>query len=87
MDTRATHGSPQFVCVTSGEESDVDEDVYDIEVEENHKFFANGMLAHNCVAGADMHIISRHQTEPDWHKWGPNDTNKELIQGRTQGLD
>lgn len=39
-----------------------------------------------CVAGADMHIISKHQTEPDWSKWGPNDTNKELIQAELKDL-
>jgi ribonucleoside-triphosphate reductase len=27
---------------------DVKHDVYDIEVEDNHNFFANGILAHNC---------------------------------------
>lgn len=39
-----------------------------------------------CVAGADMHVISSHQTEPDWNKWAPNDTNKELIQAELKEL-
>ena len=30
---------------------DVKHDVYDIEVEDNHNFFANGVLAHNCEIG------------------------------------
>lgn len=30
---------------------DVKHDVYDIEVEGNHNFFANGILAHNCEIG------------------------------------
>jgi len=39
-----------------------------------------------CVAGTDMHVIASHQTEPDWNKWGPNDTNKELIQDELKEL-
>jgi intein/homing endonuclease len=30
------------------DESGVREDVYDISVEDNHNFFANGVLVHNC---------------------------------------
>lgn len=39
-----------------------------------------------CVAGADMQIISDHQTEPDWNLWGPNDTNEALIQSELKAL-
>lgn len=39
-----------------------------------------------CVAGADMHIISSHQTEPEWNNWAPNDTNKELIQSELKEM-
>lgn len=86
MDSRTADGGPRFVSVTSVEEFDLEEDVYDIEVEEIHNFFANGMLAHNCVAGADMHIISKHQTEPEWSKWEPSDLNKEPIQAELKEL-
>lgn len=39
-----------------------------------------------CVAGSDMHIISKYQTESDWSKWGPNDLNKEQIQGELKEM-
>lgn len=32
-------------------EDDGTQDVYDIEVEDNHNFFANGLLVHNCEIG------------------------------------
>jgi hypothetical protein len=56
------------------------EDVYDIEVEETHNFYANGILAHNCVAGRLASIIFDHQVNPDWDSWGPNQDNFEAIQ-------
>jgi len=40
-----------FVEVVEIEELDYVEDVYDITVEDNHNFFANGMLVHNCLGG------------------------------------
>jgi len=40
-----------FVEVVEVEELDYVEDVYDITVEDNHNFFANGMLVHNCLGG------------------------------------
>lgn len=39
-----------------------------------------------CVAGADMHIIASHQTEPDYNKWGPNNVNFELIQSELKDM-
>jgi intein/homing endonuclease len=75
-----------FTKVISVEEVKETEDVYDIEVEETHCFFANGMLAHNCVAGADMHIIASHQTNGDYSTWGPNDVNFELIQSELKDM-
>lgn len=40
-----------FVEVVEVEELDYTEDVYDITVEDNHNFFANGLLVHNCLGG------------------------------------
>lgn len=40
-----------FVEIASIEELDYTEDVYDITVEDNHNFYANGLLVHNCVGG------------------------------------
>lgn len=40
-----------FVEVLSVEELDYVEDVYDITVEDNHNFYANGLLVHNCIGG------------------------------------
>ena len=41
-----------FVEIASIEELDYTEDVYDITVEDNHNFYANGLLVHNCIGGA-----------------------------------
>lgn len=41
-----------FIEVTEIEELDYVEDVYDITVDDNHNFFANGLLVHNCLGGA-----------------------------------
>jgi DNA polymerase-3 subunit alpha len=40
-----------FVEVVSVEELDYTEDVYDITVADNHNFYANGLLVHNCIGG------------------------------------
>jgi len=40
-----------FIEVVSVEEVEETEDTYDITVEENHNFFANGILVHNCLGG------------------------------------
>jgi len=50
----------KFVEVASIEELDYTEDVYDITVDDNHNFFANGLLVHNCVAGAPSYEIFKH---------------------------
>ena len=46
-----------FVEIESIEFLDETEDVFDIEVEDNHNFFANGILAHNCIGGPLAHDI------------------------------
>lgn len=40
-----------FIEVAEIEEVEEAEDTYDITVEDNHNFFANGMLVHNCLGG------------------------------------
>ena len=35
--------------VVSISEADVEDEVYDITVEDAHEFFANGILVHNCI--------------------------------------
>jgi len=40
-----------FIEVVEIEELDYVEDVYDITVDDNHNFFANGLLVHNCLGG------------------------------------
>jgi DNA polymerase III alpha subunit len=41
----------EFIEVLDVEEIHETEDTYDITVENNHNFFANGMLVHNCLGG------------------------------------
>jgi len=45
------NSSCKFVGISSIEACDETEDVYDIEVEETHNFFADNILVHNCVGG------------------------------------
>ena len=40
-----------FIEIEEIEESEECEDTYDITVEDNHNFFANGILVHNCLGG------------------------------------
>ena len=46
-----------FIEVDSIEEIEQVEDVYDIEVKDNHNFFANGLLVHNCQHLTNYHLI------------------------------
>lgn len=49
----------KFVDVIEVEELDYTEDVYDITVEDNHNFFANGVVVHNCLGGIYSGTILR----------------------------
>jgi DNA polymerase-3 subunit alpha len=49
-----------FVSITSIEILDHTEDVYDITVEDNHNFYANGLLVHNCLGGPLSYEVFRH---------------------------
>ena len=55
-DNMETH---KFVDVVEVEELDYTEDVYDITVEDNHNFFANGVVVHNCLGGIYSGTILR----------------------------
>lgn len=56
------HNSPQDqrpkldpeTKITLQEQLSAEIDVYDIEVEDNHNFFANGLLVHNCLLSDDL---------------------------------
>lgn len=47
----------EFIEVEEIEEVEEVEDVFDIEVEDNHNFFANGLLVHNCQHLVNQHLI------------------------------
>jgi DNA polymerase III alpha subunit len=70
----------EFIEVLEVVENLEPEDVYDIEVDEFHTFFANGLLAHNCIAGYPAKIVFDNQKEADHKLWMPNDDNTEEIQ-------
>lgn len=54
-----------FVEIESIEEVDDTSDVYDIEVESDHNFFANGILVHNCLAGAGSWCVLQNWEKGD----------------------
>jgi DNA polymerase III subunit alpha len=45
------------------------EDVYDLEIEDNHNFFANGILVHNCVRGLMKKLGKLDKDPEDVKKW------------------
>ena len=49
----------KYIEVESIEEIDETSDVYDITVEDNHNFFANNILVHNCLGGIYSNRILR----------------------------
>lgn len=51
----------KLIEIESIEEIEEISDVYDIEVENIHTFFANGMLVHNCLGGIFSYIVLRDQ--------------------------
>lgn len=53
----------QFVEIDEIIELDEFEDVYDITVEDNHNFFANGILVHNCLGGLFSMKLWQHRDE------------------------
>lgn len=60
--------STEFVAIEEIEEIEEISDVYDITVEENHNFFANGMLVHNCIGGFPSWSIFRELQNLDFDK-------------------
>lgn len=60
---------PRFVRVLSVEKAG-EEKVYDITVEGNHNFLANGLLVHNCIGGTWSEVSRRYVSdEPSF--WFP----------------
>lgn len=51
----------KFIEIESIEEIEETSDVYDIEVEKTHNFYANGLLVHNCVAGLPSYLSIQNQ--------------------------
>lgn len=49
----------KLIDVLEVEDLDYTEDVYDITVEDNHNFFANGVVVHNCLGGIYSGTILR----------------------------
>lgn len=49
------HGESILVTVLSVDALDGLHDVYDIEVEQRHRFYANGLLSHNCIGSYHPH--------------------------------
>lgn len=49
------HGESILATVLSVDALDGLHDVYDIEVEQRHRFYANGLLSHNCIGSYHPH--------------------------------
>lgn len=64
----------EFVDVVEVEELDYVEDVYDITVEDNHNFFANGLLVHNCLGGPLSWEVFKHVQQVEF-----DDLNASLL--------
>lgn len=53
-----------FCEIETIEEVSETSDVYDIEVENSHNFFANNILVHNCIAGIPSWCSQQEQEDP-----------------------
>lgn len=57
------------------------EDVFDIEVENSHTFFANDMCVHNCIGGRLAKVVFDNQDpNVEWRTWKVTNYNMEKIQ-------
>jgi DNA polymerase-3 subunit alpha len=65
-----------FVSIASIEVLEHTENVYDITVEDNHNFYANGLLVHNCIGGPLAYEVFRHFQDKDFDGLVP-----ELLDG------
>lgn len=54
-----------FYEIESVETAEETSDVYDIEVEDVHNFFANDMLVHNCIAGIPAWCSTQHSDDTE----------------------
>lgn len=61
------------------------ENVYDIQVEGCHEYFANGILAHNCSDSKRYFITVAFANEYDKYKKGGRETNIRTSKRTTQG--
>lgn len=72
---------PFYDQVVSVTEVDTPEDVYDIEVEETHNFFADELCVHNCIGGILSKIVFENQDpSQEWRSWEVTDYNMDKIQ-------
>lgn len=49
-----------------------EETVYDLEIKDNHNFFANGILVHNCVRSLMKKLSKADKKQSDVDKWQKN---------------
>jgi DNA polymerase III alpha subunit len=65
----------KYIEVETIEEIDETSDVYDITVEDNHNFFANNILVHNCLGG----IYSNRILRGNAHNKSRDEIQKDLL--------
>jgi DNA polymerase-3 subunit alpha len=65
----------KYIEVETIEEIDETSDVYDITVEDNHNFFANNILVHNCLGG----IYSNRILRGNAHNKSHDEIQKDLL--------
>jgi predicted phage terminase large subunit-like protein len=85
-----SHDTPQIECDTVSEiirNGSCGDYVYDIQVEGNRNFFANGVLVHNCII-IDDPIKNREQAESEvernkiWNEWTDTITTRLSAGGK-----
>ena len=72
----------KFVDVLEVEDLDYTEDVFDITVEDNHNFFANGVVVHNCVGGYPSGIIYSEFGDKKFAELDPSLVDDEVVRSR-----
>jgi len=72
----------KFIDVIEVEDLDYTEDVYDITVEDNHNFFANGMVVHNCVGGYPSGLIYGEFVDKKFAELTPELVDDDAVRSR-----
>ena len=72
----------KFADVLEIEELDYTEDVFDITVEDNHNFFANGLVVHNCVGGIPSGIIYNEFADKKFAELNPSLVDDDAVRSR-----